>query len=73
MKNLKLLNKKYLLIILFSLFFGFNTQSQEPVDIWNVKETKTIGETSIAEIMKMKILLKIVSIKCNLKKKMKQI
>ena len=49
MKNLKLLNKKYLLIILFSLFFGFNTQSQEPVDIWNVKETKTIGETSIAE------------------------
>ena len=40
MRNSKLLNKKYLLVILFSLFLGFNTQSQEAVDIWNVEEEK---------------------------------
>ena len=49
MRNSKLLNKKYLLIILFSLFLGFNTQSQEPVDIWNLKEEKKIAETSTIE------------------------
>ncbi len=49
MKNLKLLNRKYLSIILFSLFFGFTSQSQEPVDIWNVEATNTIGETSTVE------------------------
>ena len=37
MKNLKLLNKKSLLIILFFLLFGFGLQSQEPVDIWNIE------------------------------------
>ena len=41
MKNLKLLNKKYLLVILFYLFFGLAAQSQEPVDIWNIEEKKT--------------------------------
>ena len=35
MKTLKLLNKKKLLIILFSSFLGFSAHSQEPVDIWN--------------------------------------
>ena len=40
MKNLKLLNKKYLSVILFSLCFGFATQSQEPIDIWNIGEKK---------------------------------
>jgi hypothetical protein len=49
MRNSKLLNKKYLLVILFSLFLGFNTQSQEPVDIWNLKEEKKIAETSTIE------------------------
>ena len=49
MRNSKLLNKKYLLVILFSLFLGFNTQSQEAVDIWNVEEEKKIAETSIIE------------------------
>jgi len=44
MRNLKLLNRKYLLTILFSLFFGFTSQSQEPVDIWNVEETKPVEE-----------------------------
>ena len=41
MNNLKLLNKKFLLIILFSLIFEFSTQSQEPVDIWSIEEKKT--------------------------------
>jgi len=41
MNNLKLLNKKFLLIILFSLIFEFATQSQEPVDIWSIEEKKT--------------------------------
>jgi hypothetical protein len=49
MKNLKLLNKTYLLIILFLLFFGFNAQAQEPVDIWNIKEKNTIEESSVIE------------------------
>jgi len=40
MKNLKLLNKNYLSVILFYLFFGFATQSQEPIDIWNIEEKK---------------------------------
>ena len=40
MKNLKLLNKQYLLIILFYLFFGTATQSQEPIDIWNIEKKK---------------------------------
>jgi len=47
MKNLKLLNKKYLSIILFFLFFGFATESQEAIDIWNVEEKK-IKEKIIA-------------------------
>ncbi len=38
MKNLKLLNNKYLSIILFTFLLGFNVQSQEPIDIWNVQE-----------------------------------
>ncbi len=42
MKNLKLLNKKYLSFILFYLFLGCSVQSQEPVDIWNIEEIKKI-------------------------------
>ena len=38
MKNLKLLNRNYLIVILFYLFFGFTAQSEEPVDIWNIEE-----------------------------------
>ena len=46
MKNLKLLNKKYLSIILFFSIFGFGSQSQEPIDIWNVEiKQKTEGTT----------------------------
>ena len=45
MTNLKLLNKKYLSIILFSIFLGFNVQSQEPIDIWNIEEKNVTAET----------------------------
>ena len=47
MKNLKLLNRKYLSIILFFLFFGLTAQSEEPVDIWNI-ETKSTSEDNTA-------------------------
>ena len=40
MKNLKSLNKKYLSVIFFYLFFGIMAQSEEPVDIWNIDEKK---------------------------------
>ena len=48
MKNLKLLNKKYLSIIFF-LFFGFASQSQEPADIWNVEVKQKTDEVTITE------------------------
>jgi len=41
MKNLKLLNKKYLTIILLFLIFGYAAQSAEPVDIWNTEDNAT--------------------------------
>ena len=47
MKNLKLLNKKYLAVIIFYLFFGVVAQSQEPVDIWNIEEKKTNENISV--------------------------
>ena len=47
MKNLKLLSKNYFLVILFSLFFGFVTNSQEPVDIWEVDEKKPKENTTL--------------------------
>ena len=49
MRNLKLLNRKYLSIILFFLILGFNAESQEPIDIWNVEEKNITGDPSIAE------------------------
>ncbi|WP_415313637.1 hypothetical protein [Candidatus Pelagibacter sp. Uisw_106] len=49
MKNLKLLSKNYFLVILFSLFFGFVTNSQEPVDIWEVGEKKPKENTTLIE------------------------
>ncbi len=49
MRSLKLLNRKYLSIILFSLFLGFNIQSQEPIDIWNVEEKNITADPSITE------------------------
>ena len=49
MISLKLLNKKYLSVILFCLFFGFTAESQEPVDIWVIDEKKTTKEIVINE------------------------
>ena len=49
MKNLKLLNKKYLSIILFYLFNIFAAQSEEPIDIWNIEETKTIESIDVID------------------------
>ena len=49
MKNLKSLNNKYLLIILFFLFFGFATQSEEPIDIWKVESQTKIEEIIIVK------------------------
>ena len=49
MKNLKSLNKKYLSIILFYLFFGFVAQSQEPIDIWNIGEKKTTESIDVID------------------------
>jgi hypothetical protein len=49
MKNLKLLSKNYFLVILFSLFFGFTTNAQEPVDIWEVGKKKLEENTTLIE------------------------
>ena len=49
MKKLKLLNKKYLLVILYYLFFGLAAHTQEPVDIWNIEEKKTTENTDVIE------------------------
>ena len=54
MISLKLLNRKYISIIFFSLFLGFNAKSQEPIDIWNVEETKSVVEKSSIENNKNK-------------------
>jgi len=55
MKNSKLLNKKYLLVILFSLFFGLIAQSQEPIDIWNIEEKKATENIGVSENLEEKI------------------
>ena len=47
MKNLKLLNKKYLSIILFCLLIGFSVQSEEVVDIWNIEDKKSTEKNII--------------------------
>ena len=41
MKKLELLNKNYLSIILIFFLFGYSSNSQEPVDIWNLEKKKT--------------------------------
>ena len=68
MKNLKLLNKKYLSVILFCLFFGIGVQSQEPIDIWNIdkknnenidviesNEEKIVTQNSIYKMQSQKV------------------
>ena len=47
MRNLKLLNKKILSIILLFSLFGSVAQSQEPVDIWNVEDKQKTEDFDI--------------------------
>ena len=54
MKKLKLLNKKYLTIILILINFGFSTQSEEPVDIWSVGEDKIEIDDNLDENLEEK-------------------
>jgi hypothetical protein len=49
MKNLRLLNKKILSIILIFLVFGFSSNSEEPVDIWSIEEKNTINVDSLTK------------------------
>ena len=49
MKNLKLLNKKQLSVIFIYLIFAVTAQSQEPIDIWNIEEKKTIKNIDVIE------------------------
>ena len=57
MKNLKLLNKNYLLVILFYLLFGFTVQSQEPIDIWNIEVKKNTENSGIIESTEEKAIV----------------
>ena len=54
MQNLKLLNKKYLLVLLLYLFFEFTAQSQEPIDIWNIEEKNKIENIDVDESSEIK-------------------
>jgi hypothetical protein len=49
MKKLKLLNKKYLSVILFYLLLCFTSYAQEPIDIWNVEGKKTTENIDVIE------------------------
>ena len=49
MKNSKLLNKKYLSIILVCLLIGFSVQSEEAVDIWNIEDKKSAKKNIITK------------------------
>ena len=49
MKNLKLLNNNYFIVIFFSLFFGLTANTQEPVDIWKIGEKNSEENTVLIE------------------------
>ena len=46
MKSLKLLNKKYLSIILVFLLFPFSSNSEEPIDIWSLENKEPLKENN---------------------------
>ena len=54
MRNLKLLNKRYLSIIFFFLLLGLEVKSQEPVDIWSI-EKKSKNDVKEIETTQKKI------------------
>ena len=47
MRNLELLNKKNLALILIFLIFSFSASSEEPVDIWSL-DSKNSSEKNTA-------------------------
>ena len=49
MRNLELLNKKKLTIILIFLIFNFSASSEEPVDIWSLDSKNNIEENVVVE------------------------
>ena len=49
MRILKLLNKKYLSIIIIFLLFGFNAHTADPVDIWKLEKKKSTEENTVSE------------------------
>ena len=57
MRILKLLNKKYLSIILIFLLYGFSVNSEDPVDIWSLEEKKPLEENTIVEDLEEKSIL----------------
>ena len=57
MQKLKLLNKKNLSIILLFTLFSFESQSQEPIDIWSVESKNKINEVIVNENFKEKSTL----------------
>ena len=68
MRTLKLLNKKYLSIILIFLLYGFSVNSEDPVDIWSLEEKKPLEENTIVEDLEEKSILQIQFMKCSHKK-----
>ena len=68
MKNLKLLNKKYLSIILFCLLIGFSVQSEEVVDIWNIEDKKSTKKNIKDKDKEKKVFQKIAFLKCRQRK-----
>ena len=73
MKILKLLNRKYLSIILI-FFISFNTQAEDkPIDIWNI-DKKKLKKLNLIKSNKKKLMKKsnLVFMICNLKKKLIQ-
>ena len=57
MRILKLLNKKNLSTILFFLFFGLGSHSQEPENIWDIEKNQKIKESVINKNSKKKSTL----------------
>ena len=56
MKSSKLLNKGFLLTLLFYLFFGLTVQSEEePIDIWKIDQKKNTENLDITKDSKKKM------------------
>jgi len=54
MKNLKLLNKVYLINIFIFLIFSFSAKSEDPVDIWNVEKKEKKQDVTVIEKLEEK-------------------